>query len=571
MGIWYQASRRTPTRRKSVNHQISSAAKLDALTSLRFFAAAMILVLHVADTFGFWKNTFLDKIALAQGVTFFFVLSGFILTYVHPQLSGPGDTKKFLIARFSRIWPTHIVTLLLFFALCISCDIETVGGWLVFAVNVLALQSWTLNERYFLTLNAPSWSISTEFFFYLCFPFLIKSIDRTWLPKLALGLGLSFGSVLLATWFRSANYGLVLGWTPDLIVVNPVCRLLEFITGMTLALAYRHFSRDKQSLLSATILELAAVAGVVLALTVPLAIQVPDHMEVLKRWFIYCGIAPMYGLLILTVALSRGFLSRILSWKILVHLGEISFSLYMFHSIILYWFYTHAIYLSDWSTWQKCLCAVVLSLLAARINFVVVETPCRRWLVGAQNGINIGQLFCGVRRAFSLDFIRALPLIEISMAFILCLVLTLHVRDEQVFSTRVKSTASINHGNSHESANLFGNQFWLSVNEISKGTNNVHLELTWTSTREQKMSYTSTIELLDEGSTVLMEKTYPQDIYMRKIKAGGTWQETINLRPGHLDKVTAVGISIREDSNPALFVQNGTRDRDNRRLIKSVQ
>src|SRR6516165_1764002 len=121
--------------------------KLDALTSLRFFAAFMIVVAHAI---GLFPNIFhLDPhgivpgLALGQGVSFFYVLSGFILTYNYYGLKGPADTKRFLWARIGRIWPSHIATA------CLSMAVhprEYVHfGWTVFSIvlaNLLMLQAW---------------------------------------------------------------------------------------------------------------------------------------------------------------------------------------------------------------------------------------------------------------------------------------------------------------------------------------------------------------------------------------------------------------------------------------------
>jgi peptidoglycan/LPS O-acetylase OafA/YrhL len=60
--------------------------QIKCLTSLRFFAAAMIVVFHSVDAFGIIQSRKI-QFSLVQGVSFFFVLSGFILTFVYPSLS----------------------------------------------------------------------------------------------------------------------------------------------------------------------------------------------------------------------------------------------------------------------------------------------------------------------------------------------------------------------------------------------------------------------------------------------------------------------------------------------------
>ena len=91
---------------------------LHALTGLRFLAAFAVFAHHVSGRFGIEK----ERMWLgALGVSFFFVLSGFILTYVYHDKLKRENLAKFYFTRWARIWPLHIATMLMFFIL--------VGGW----------------------------------------------------------------------------------------------------------------------------------------------------------------------------------------------------------------------------------------------------------------------------------------------------------------------------------------------------------------------------------------------------------------------------------------------------------
>src|SRR5687768_815860 len=87
----------------------SGLPRLHALTSLRFIAAAMIVYRHLLPYTGpaaGWTGTF----PWSQGVSFFFVLSGFILAYNYRAFETPEAVVRFWVARFARVWPVHAVT-----------------------------------------------------------------------------------------------------------------------------------------------------------------------------------------------------------------------------------------------------------------------------------------------------------------------------------------------------------------------------------------------------------------------------------------------------------------------------
>jgi peptidoglycan/LPS O-acetylase OafA/YrhL len=160
-------------------------------------------------------------------VSLFFVLSGFILTYVYPSLDAPGALRRFLVARAARIWPAHIVTLLL-------------AVWLMKAhspalptiANVTMLHGWIPLPEYFFSYNAVSWTISTEFGFYILFPLLIWRFDRTWHWKLALVAGLTVFLIWLTFRLQLPSFSNRPGLTNmGVLYINPGGRLLEFMTA----------------------------------------------------------------------------------------------------------------------------------------------------------------------------------------------------------------------------------------------------------------------------------------------------------------------------------------------------
>src|SRR5208283_4069809 len=137
----------------------AGVTRLNALTGLRFVAAAMILI-HHASVFGIK----LPALALDHGVSFFFVLSGFVLAYVHPSIGSAYELRAFLWNRVVRVWPAHLV--MLFVALIL---LNLPITW-AFPLNFFLLQAWVPVWDSYFSYNAVSWSISTELGFYLAFP-----------------------------------------------------------------------------------------------------------------------------------------------------------------------------------------------------------------------------------------------------------------------------------------------------------------------------------------------------------------------------------------------------------------
>ena len=90
--------------------------QLNALTALRFFAAVLIVFHHSIGNFGISPEIG-NYFPNAQAVSFFFVLSGFVLAYSYKSLDNSKAITSFLISRIARVWPLHIVTLILLIVL----------------------------------------------------------------------------------------------------------------------------------------------------------------------------------------------------------------------------------------------------------------------------------------------------------------------------------------------------------------------------------------------------------------------------------------------------------------------
>src|SRR5438270_6476303 len=166
----------------------ASRPRLPALTSLRFFAAFHVFLFHMlamGAVFGpAWFHS-LSSIGYV-GVTFFFVLSGFILVYTYAGTSV--SRRDFWHARFARVYPAYVFALLLttpFFILGVRHYHEIGLPFMAFeaahvkctaALELLLLQAWVPPAA--LSWNGVGWSLSVEAFFYLLFPLLLTRFTR---------------------------------------------------------------------------------------------------------------------------------------------------------------------------------------------------------------------------------------------------------------------------------------------------------------------------------------------------------------------------------------------------------
>jgi peptidoglycan/LPS O-acetylase OafA/YrhL len=303
-------------------------SELPPLTSLRFFAALMIATFHAERIFHWpWLKNIPPF--LSTGVSFFFVLSGFILTHVYCRRRET-TYLQFVWLRIARLWPVHAAMFIFVAALFPLRD----DPFRTAAANLLLLQSYVPISAYYFSWDGASWSISTEFFFYLLFPFLLISLDRTWHWKLGAALAVSLSIILLVTWLDLPLVGGPLDVTQEAFVIPfPPMRLAEFCLGMA---AYLAWSRWVQPTLGGvatwTALECLAVALTFLWLVGIERVGTETWIPALSVWISEVGAAPFFAIVIVALAAGRGLLGRLLSRRELVYLGAISFPLYLLHA-----------------------------------------------------------------------------------------------------------------------------------------------------------------------------------------------------------------------------------------------
>ena len=285
-------------------------------TALRGIASIWVVLYHFARHFstplqgpwitnGYW------------GVDVFFTLSGAVLYYVYAQsfASGGFSYRDFLWKRFARLYPVHFISLLIALAITIGGPIAGLGAppkydalWATL-VSLSLLQGWNLTPG--LTLNYPSWSISTEFFAYLLFPI------TAWLairlpPRLSVWYGAA-GMVIYIILLRRLmgdDRGDVFEWTTYFSVLRIVP---EFFFGLTLARFVLadglSASRPQQSW---TVL-LVALATMLVAISQSFPII-----------FVLASGALIAALMVVPMPVPRS----------LHYLGIISYSVYMTHGLV---------------------------------------------------------------------------------------------------------------------------------------------------------------------------------------------------------------------------------------------
>lgn len=243
---------------------------LNGLEVMRYLLGIYIVLYHTFNYEGMSKWLRVPVEIGFIATSSFFILSGFILSYVY--LSGNGtsniilkETKKsFITKRLANLYPIHIFSLLFTLVVVYVVSViqispkDTLASiryvmydsnnytpieklhhfmsntemFLAFLMNATLTQSW---NPYYLTFNAPAWSISTLFFMYILFPYIAPYLSKLKRPVLALlitnlvyiALPIIF---IINSWFDMPFTGI--------LNRNPIARLPEFISGILLCNLY---------------------------------------------------------------------------------------------------------------------------------------------------------------------------------------------------------------------------------------------------------------------------------------------------------------------------------------------
>ena len=209
------------------------------LQALRFGFAVMIFLHHVE----------LFEAGGSCGVSFFLVLSGFVMSRGYAEkVAQPGFSwRHYMGRRILRLWPLHLVCLLVAVAVRVFLYGEEVGGWW-WLPNLCLLQSWLPYPHIYFSGNAVSWCLSDLLFFYALFPWLSPLLYGRAQRN---GASVSRSFVLSAGWGRAVvvvflvAYAGVMWLLPErygnsLLYVFPLMRLPDFILGMW---CYRWYDR----------------------------------------------------------------------------------------------------------------------------------------------------------------------------------------------------------------------------------------------------------------------------------------------------------------------------------------
>lgn len=586
----------------NLTEETNRPKSLKALTSLRFFAAVIIVIHHSKGSFGL-DSQWLMELPTVQPVSFFFVLSGFILAYVYPSLGNIKDVTRFLIARFARIWPLHVATFLLVLLL-FPVNSRTPGGQdtpsLILA-NLFMVQSWIPIWNYYFSYNALSWAISTEFAFYLLFPWLIHAWSRTWHIKL---LGTFLLVVAIISYANLAD--LPSGQTPGatghfgysgLIYIGPLGRLFEFVLGMALAIVFPRmvifFNPGKTF---GTIIEgVALVMAVGITTISPLIdrsifFYCPWIGQSGRHWLsavLPCG---LYGLLILLMAKEKGLISRFLSWGLFQSLGEMSLSIFLLHQILVRYYQWR---IEDTTNLPNLLLYAYLwavLLLGSYVLMVLVERPGRRFILGlgqhnqiirntqlegSENPFGGTYSQNAFGKALSSRLIRKRPILFAGCSLlILLVVLPLYIRSVLTLKNAIGQTDAsviLDKWDPKYYQIRFGNIFLLRGANLAKMLDRIRLQLIWESMNEQQLQYTVAVHVLDAGGRILFQADYPQNRAHLLVRDHETWLEETEIPLEKLSGATVVGIALYSaETQKILSPDRGDRDWNNQRLLISL-
>jgi peptidoglycan/LPS O-acetylase OafA/YrhL len=365
--------------------------EIKALSGLRIVAAVWVVLFHFRPWLEVSAPGFRSALAPvincgAQGVDLFFMLSGFVLTWNYIDRMGESFSIKatlhFLWLRLARVWPVYVVTLHLALAWVIftlyvghlPSPLADQLSAVSYARQLLLVQLWFQPFFDGSSWDGPAWSISAEWLAYLLFGVLILGVFRIsratrvrGLLWLAVAACLPPALLLLAT----GHFYTPWSWLPRIV--------MQFTAGALACAAVRKMELSEAGRRRAGYVSLALFVGIIGILYFLDAHPIPKVSD-------SSGLVDvLFVPLVASLAVGIGSLPRLLSTRVMVYGGYISFSLYMVHELVhtaWNWFTAQfeIVLTPGWSAKLIMGAVFAVALVGAVLLYQFVEEPARIWM-----------------------------------------------------------------------------------------------------------------------------------------------------------------------------------------------
>lgn len=304
-----------------------SSGFITPLNALRFLAAIAIVIFHYGRwSWPFTESTLQSYTLMANtGVTFFFVLSGFIMVYVYQaslrHISWP-TVISFYRARIARIVPLYFIALA--FTVWGMYTIRDSISPTSIILHTFFLQAWIPGKA--LTLNFTGWTLVVEMMFYALFPFIFAWFNRLGFKRAAWITTLIWLLTNALTIFFAFAYAADPDQANILLKFFPLLHLNSFLIGI---LAGQWYEQAKSPL--SRWLPLGA-----LAILIAYPLLVPANLNTASHNGLF---APLFAVFILAITQSTSWIRRALSIKPFVIGGDISYGIYILQVPVYIWTY----------------------------------------------------------------------------------------------------------------------------------------------------------------------------------------------------------------------------------------
>lgn len=332
-----------------MNFERNIKPRLDALDGLRGLLAVTVLLSHLIGSIFGWTN---DRpfIGAYLSVVYFFIMSGFVLSYAH---SNEVSIFRYVLIRLARLLPLHIFSTLLIIA--IYKYNQSTGGYVstneVFSVSTIIKNLIFANGIYwetFYIINPPSWSISIEFWCSLLIPLVFNRIDLT--LKIMLAILILF----ILIFVHDKGFQPSISIAAFSMLVGAIC--------FELTQKPQCINKFKEN----NVLVFIVVSFFICLLGIYTEVQS-------RKDFIY--LFAFIPLLFIDFTPEHFFLKKVLTSSVFQFLGFISFSLYLLHDAIIV---SGVIFKSN--SYLSLLIGIFLSMFFAYLYAKFIDVPLYRYL-----------------------------------------------------------------------------------------------------------------------------------------------------------------------------------------------